>query len=91
MKPLIFIPPAQAEALSDTQDDLRLDDLRAGDFGLRQPWRDDENFNENTNDAAEEFSCERSARPRQEPLKPPLSKTSPSNAQLWPSSINSSR
>lgn len=37
MKPLILVPPAQAEALSDTQDELR-----TGDFSLRQPWRDDE-------------------------------------------------
>jgi hypothetical protein len=45
MKPLMFVPPAQAEVLSDTQDELREDCLR--DDGLndrvtRQPWRDDD-------------------------------------------------
>ncbi len=41
MKPLIFVPPAQAEALFDTQDDLR-----SGDFGPRQPWLDDDGVEE---------------------------------------------
>ena len=41
MKPLMFVPPAQAEALYDTQDDLR-DDLRLDDRLTRLPWRDDE-------------------------------------------------
>lgn len=70
MKPLIFIPPAQAEALSDTQDDLRF-----GDLAPRQPWRDDE--------AAEELLPE--SVPRQHAGR------AVSNAQLWPSSVNSSR
>jgi hypothetical protein len=45
MKPLMFIPPAQAEVLSDTQDDLRDDYLRddgLNDRGTCQPWRDDD-------------------------------------------------
>lgn len=75
MKPLIFIPPAQAEALSDTQDDLR-----PGDFGPRQPWRDD--------DGAEEMPPERAPRQRRAGA---ASKAAFSNAQLWPSSVNSSR
>lgn len=79
MKPIILVPPAQAEALSDTQDDLR-----SGDFGVRQPWRDDEAIDDLFSD--EMFSYETSSRPRNEPLKAPLS-----NAQLWPSSANSSR
>ncbi len=70
MKPLIFIPPAQAEALSDTQDDLR-----PGDAGPHQPWRDD--------DGAEELLPEILPRQRRG--------IAASNAQLWPSSANSSR
>ena len=75
MKPLIFIPPAQAEALSDTQGDLMQDDLRSGDFGPRPPWRDD--------DGAEELPPETLPRQR--------GGIAGSNAQLWPSSVNSSR
>ena len=45
MKPLIFVPPAQAEALYDTQDDLR-DDLRPEDRVPRLPWRDEESSEE---------------------------------------------
>ena len=67
MKPMILVPPAQAELLSDTQDELR-----AGDTPLRQPWRDDESFDERLAYA-----------PRVEMSGP--------NAQLWPSSVNSSR
>ncbi len=67
MKPLILVPPAQAEALSDTQDDLR-----SGGFSARQPWRDDESL-----DDLLSYSQ--------------FSEISVSNAQLWPSSANSSR
>jgi len=67
MKPLILVPPAQAEALSDTQDDLR-----SGEFSARQPWRDDESL-----DDLLSYSQ--------------FSEISVSNAQLWPSSANSSR
>ena len=67
MKPLILVPPAQAEALSDTQDELR-----TGEFSVRQPWRDDEAYDDL-------LSCVQ------------LSEISASNAQLWPSSANSSR
>ena len=45
MKPIMLVPPAQAEALSDSQDDLRSDlclDHRAPPL----PWRDDENSDE---------------------------------------------
>lgn len=70
MKPLILVPPAQAEALSDTQDELR-----CGDFGPRQPWRDD--------DGTDELLPEILPRQRKE--------RAASNAQLWPSSANSSR
>lgn len=90
MKPLIFIPPAQAEALSDTQGDLMQgdlmqgdlmqDDLRSGDCGPRQPWRDD--------DGAEELLPEPRLHQRREGS---ASKAAVSNAQLWPSSANSSR
>ena len=45
MKPLICVPPAQAEALYDTQDELR-DDLRLDDRVTRLPWRDDESLDE---------------------------------------------
>ena len=68
MKPLILVPPAQAEALFDTQEDLR-----SGEILLRQPWRDEETTEE----------------PSYELL--PRSRTDASNAQLWPSSVNSSR
>ena len=67
MKPLILVPPAQAEALSDTQDDLR-----AGEVSVRQPWRDDEPYEDL-------------------PSYSQLSESSLLNAQLWPSSANSSR
>lgn len=67
MKPLILVPPAQAEALSDTQDELR-----AGDFSVRQPWRDDESLDDLL-------------------LYSQFSESAVSNAQLWPSSANSSR
>ena len=67
MKPLILVPPAQAEALSDTQDELR-----TGEFSVRQPWRDDESYDDLLSYAQ-------------------LSEISASNAQLWPSSANSSR
>lgn len=67
MKPLILVPPAQAEALSDTQDDLR-----SGAFSARQPWCDDESL-----DDLLSYSQ--------------FSEISVSNAQLWPSSANSSR
>lgn len=70
MKPLIFVPPAQAEALFDTQDDLR-----SGDFGPRQPWRDE--------DAEDLLPSERLPRQRRD--------RAVSNAQLWPSSANNSR
>ncbi len=76
MKPLIFIPPAQAEALSDTQDDLR-----SGDFGPRQPWRDEDGTDE-------PLPYEHLA--RQHPERA-VSHSAVSNAQLWPSSVNSSR
>lgn len=76
MKPLIFIPPAQAEALSDTQGDLMPDDLRSGDFGPRQPWRDD--------DGAEEW-LPPALLPHQHTA------SAVSKAQLWPSSANNSR
>lgn len=49
MKPLIFIPPAQAEVLNDTQDDLRDDCLRddgSNDRISRQPWRDDDGYDD---------------------------------------------
>ena len=51
MKPLMLIPPAQAEALYDAQDftvldglrdDLRLESLRPEDRITSLPWRDDE-------------------------------------------------
>ncbi len=45
MKPLMTVPPAQAEALFDTQDDLRDDylaDLCRSDRMAGQPWRDDD-------------------------------------------------
>ena len=71
MKPLIFVPPAQAEALFDMQDDLRF-----GEFGPRQPWRDD--------DGAEE-SLPPALLPRQRTAG------AVSKAQLWPSSVNNSR
>ncbi|MGI4791716.1 MAG: hypothetical protein ACRYFS_23085 [Janthinobacterium lividum] len=45
MKPMMFVPPAQAEALYDTQDDLR-DDLRLDDRVTRLPWRDEDNSEE---------------------------------------------
>ncbi len=67
MKPLVFVPPAQAEALSDTQDELR-----SGDISVRQPWRDE--------DAWDELPPYRER-----------GELSGSNAQLWPSSANSSR
>ena len=41
MKPMIFVPPAQAEALYDTQVDPR-DDFSLDDQAARQPWRDDD-------------------------------------------------
>lgn len=66
MKPLIFIPPAQAEALSDTQEDLRF-----GDFGPCRPWRDD--------DGAEELLPEILPRQRREGA---ASSAAASNAQL---------
>ena len=81
MKPLIFVPPAQAEALSDTQDDLR-----SRDIGPRQPWRDEDG-------ADEPLPYERL--PRQRPERAVSNSAVPnsavSNAQLWPSSVNSSR
>ncbi len=80
MKPLFLIPPAQAEALSDTQGDSMQDDLRPGDFRPRPPWRDD--------DGAEELLPERAPRQRRDGA---ASKAAASNAQLWPSSVNSSR
>jgi len=42
---LMTVPPAQAEALFDAQDDLRddyLTDLRRCDRTAGQPWRDDD-------------------------------------------------
>jgi hypothetical protein len=45
MKPLVCVPPAQAEALYDTQEDLR-NDLRLDDRAARMPWRDEENLEE---------------------------------------------
>ena len=69
MKPLILVPPAQAEALFDTQDDLR-----SGEIPLRQPWRDEEAAEE---PLAYEFTSRSSKKA--------------ANAQLWPSSANSSR
>ena len=41
MKPMILVPPAQAEALYDTQADPR-DDFSLDDQSARQPWRDDD-------------------------------------------------
>ncbi len=78
MKPMILVPPAQAEALSDTQDDLR-----CGDFGPRQPWRDD--------DGADEPPPEILPRQSPEILPRQYAARAVSNAQLWPSSVNSSR
>lgn len=75
MKPMIFVPPAQAEALSDTQENWTPEDLRFGDLGLRQPWRDE--------DTAGELLPE--IVPRQRP------EMAVSKAQLWPSSVNNSR
>ena len=42
MKSWIFIPPAQAEALCDAQDDLCVDNFCFDDPALHQPWRDDD-------------------------------------------------
>ena len=46
MKPLIFIPPAQAEALCDVQDkgrdDFCLADFCRADRLVFLPWRDEE-------------------------------------------------
>ena len=42
---LMMVPPAQAEAIFDAQDDLRddyLDDLCCCDRTAGQPWRDDD-------------------------------------------------
>ena len=76
MKPLVFTPPAQAEALYDAQDegrdDLCLPDLCRADRTVFLPWRGDE--------SADDLSRE----PSQSPVSAP-------NAQLWPSSANSSR
>lgn len=76
MKPMIFVPPAQAEALCDAQDegrdDLCLADLCRPERTIFQPWRDDESADDSA--------------PRL-----PASQSSLPNAQLWPSSANSSR
>lgn len=41
MKPLMLVPPAQAEALSDTQEDLR-GGLPLDDHAPPVPWRGDD-------------------------------------------------
>ncbi len=77
MKPMLFVPPAQAEALCDAQDagrdDLCLADLCRTERAVFQPWRDDES----TDDL---LQCTAPQTPASVP-----------SAQLWPSSANSSR
>lgn len=76
MKPMIFVPPAQAEALSDTQDNLCSVVL-----SIRQPWRDDEGVEETLS----------SSPPHVQRLEASASKIPVSKAQHWPSSVNISR
>ena len=79
MKPLIFVPPAQAEALCDAQDagrdDLCLPNLCRIDRTILLPWRGDESVSDLP------------GKPSHSPVPP----ASAPSAQLWPSSANSSR